>query len=100
MERKATNLSVVNFTQQEIPQVIEDTKTRHQYVPVGIIMPDDYFSNLTEAYMNSTTNAACVGGIADMIFGRGIYCENEEQKEAFAKMLPQEEMKRVAFDLK
>jgi hypothetical protein len=100
MERKATNLSVVNFTQQEIPQVIEDTKTRHQYVPVGIIMPDDYFSNLTEAYMNSTTNAACVGGIADMIFGRGIYCENEEQKEAFAKMLSQEDMKRVAFDLK
>jgi hypothetical protein len=94
------NFSVVNMTQQEIPVVIEDTKTRHQYVPVGIIMPDDYFSNITEAYNSSTTNAACVSGIADMIFGKGIYCENEALKGAFAKLLPQEEIKRVAFDLK
>jgi len=97
---KSQNFSVVNLTQQEIPVVVEDTKTRHQYVPVGIIMPDDYFSNITDAYMNSTTQAACIGGIADMIFGKGIYCENEEQKQAFAKMLQQEEMKRVVFDLK
>jgi hypothetical protein len=97
---KPQNFSVVNLAQQEIPQVIEDTKTRMQYVPVGIIMPDDYFQNITEAYMNSTSNAACIGGIADMIFGRGIYCENEQLKQSFAKMLPQEEMKRVTFDLK
>ena len=97
---KSQNFSVVNLTQQEIPVVVEDTKTRHQYVPVGIIMPDDYFSNITDAYMNSTTQAACIGGIADMIFGKGIYCENEEQKQAFAKMLQQEEVKRVVFDLK
>ena len=96
----AQNFSVVNLTQQEIPVVIEDTKTRHQYVPVGIIMPDDYFSNITDAYMNSTTQAACIGGIADMIFGKGIYCENEAQKQEFAKALPQEEIKRVVFDLK
>jgi hypothetical protein len=100
MERKSTNFSVVNLAQQEIPQVIEDTKTRMQYVPVGVIMPDDYFENITQAYMNSTSNAACVGGIADMIFGRGIYCENKAYEKDFAKMLPQEEMKRVAFDLK
>jgi hypothetical protein len=96
----AQNFSVVNLTQQEIPVVIEDTKTRHQYVPVGIIMPDDYFPNVTDAYMNSTTQAACIGGIADMIFGKGIYCENEAQKQEFAKALPQEEIKRVVFDLK
>jgi hypothetical protein len=64
-------------------------------------MPDDYFSNITDAYMNSTTQAACIGGIADMIFGKGIYCENEAQKQEFAKMLiQQEEIKRVVFDLK
>jgi hypothetical protein len=96
----AQNFSVVNMTQQEIPVVVEDTKTRHQFVPVGIIMPDDYFNNVTEAYNSSTTNAACVGGISDMIFGKGIYCEREDAKEAFAKLLKQEEMKRVAFDLK
>ena len=37
------NFSVVNLTQQEIPIVREDTKTRYTWVPVGIIGPDDYF---------------------------------------------------------
>ena len=96
----AQNFSVVNLTQQDIPVIIEDTKTRHPWIPIGIIMPDDFFSNITDSYNNSTTNAACVGGIADLIFGKGIYAENEELKTAFAKCLPQEEMKRVIFDLK
>lgn len=96
----AQNFSVVNLTQQDIPVIIEDSKTRHPWIPVGIIMPDDFFSNITDSYNNSTTNAACVGGIADLIFGKGIYCENEAEKEGFRKMLPQEEIKRVIFDLK
>jgi hypothetical protein len=96
----AQNFSVVNLQQQEIPVVIEDVKTRHPYVPVGIIMPDDFFSNVTEAYHNSTTNAACVEGLADLIFGKGLYPELDADKEVFLKLLPQEEVKRVVFDLK
>ena len=96
----AQNFSVVNLTQQDIPVIIEDTKTRHPWIPVGIIMPDDFFQNITDSYNNSTTNAACVGGIADMIFGKGIYCENEALKNDFRKMLSQEEIKRVIFDFK
>ena len=94
----AQNFSVVNMTQQDIPVIIEDTKTRHPWIPVGIIMPDDFFQNITDSFNNSTTNAACVGGIADLIFGKGIYAENESLKDSFAKALPQEEMKRVIFD--
>ena len=67
------NLSVVNMAQQDIPVITEDTKTRYQWVPVGIIGPDDFFQNVTDAYNNSTTNAACVEGIADLIYGKGIY---------------------------
>lgn len=98
--RKQANLSVLNLTQQEIPVVIEDTKTRHPYIPVGIIMPDDFFSNITEAYNGSTTNAACIEGLADLIYGRGLYPEKDEYKETFAKLLPQEDVRRVVFDLK
>jgi hypothetical protein len=54
------NFSVVNLAQQEIPVITEDTKTRYQWVPVGVIGPDDFFMNVTDAYNNSTTNAACV----------------------------------------
>lgn len=98
--RKQANLSVLNLTQQEIPVVVEDIKTRHPYIPVGIIMPDDFFQNITEAYNNSTTNAACIEGLADLIYGRGLYPEKDEYKETFLKLIPQEDVRRVVFDLK
>ena len=94
------NFSVVNMAQQEIPVITEDTKTRYQWVPVGIIGPDDFFSNVTDAYNNSTTNAACIEGIADLIYGKGIYTQNAEFEETLGKILPQEEIKRAIFDLK
>ena len=94
------NFSVVNMAQQEIPVVTEDTKTRYQWVPVGIIGPDDFFQNVTEAFTTSTTNAACIEGIADLIFGKGLYSKDEAFQLTLDKLIPQEEMKRVSFDLK
>jgi capsid portal protein len=94
------NFSVVNMAQQEIPVITEDTKTRYQWVPVGIIGPDDFFQNVTEAFTTSTTNAACIEGIADLIFGKGLYSKDEAFQSVLDKLIPQEEMKRVSFDLK
>jgi hypothetical protein len=94
------NFSVVNMAQQEIPVITEDTKTRYQWVPVGIIGPDDFFQNVTEAFTTSTTNAACIEGIADLIFGKGLYSKDEQFQLVLDKLIPQEEMKRVSFDLK
>ena len=100
IKHKQQNLSVVNLSQQEIPIITEDVKTRYAWVPVGIIDIDDYFQNVTDAYTTSTTNAACVEGIADLIYGKGLYSKNEETQKVLDRILPQEETKRVAFDLK
>jgi hypothetical protein len=94
------NFSVVNLAQQEIPIVIEDTKTRYTWVPVGIIGPDDYFQNITDSFTTSTTNAACIEGIADLIFGKGLYSKNTTFQTVLDKLIPQEEIKRATFDLK
>ena len=94
------NFSVVNLTQQDIPVITEDIKTRYQWVPVGVIGPDDFFQNVIDAYNNSTTNAACIEGIADLVYGKGLYTKNKGFEEALGKIVPQEEIKRVAFDLK
>jgi hypothetical protein len=94
------SFSVVNLTSQEIPIVVEDIKTRYQWVPVGIITPDDFFQNITDSYTTSTTNAACIEGIADLIFGKGLYAKNEGFQSVLDKLIPQEEVKRVIFDLK
>ena len=92
--------SVVNLTQQEIPIVREDIKTRYNWVPVGIMGPDDYFQNITDSFTISTTNAACVEGIADLIFGKGLYSKDTSFQTVLDKLIPQEEIKRAVFDLK
>ena len=97
---KKQAFSVVSLAQQDIPVVTEDTKTRHNWVPVGIMGHDDFFEAVTEGYNNSTTNAAVIEGIADMIFGKGIYSKNVAFQKNLDVILPQEEMKRVSFDLK
>jgi len=94
------NFSVVNFTREEVPIVTEDIKTRHQWVPVGINGHDDYFELLTEGYNTSTTNAACVDGVADLIYGKGIVTDDEDFQDTLARLVPAEDLKKVSFDLK
>ena len=94
------NFSVVNLGSQDIPQILEDTKTRLQWVPLGIFGHDDFFQMVTLAHTTSTTNSACIEGIADLIFGKGLYSKNELFNTTLQKILPQEELKRVSFDLK
>ena len=94
------NFSIFNMAQQDVPVVTEDTKTRYTWVPVGINDKDDYFASITEGYNTSTTNAASVEGIADMIFGKGLYSKNLAFQPMLDVVLPQEEIKRVSFDIK
>lgn len=98
--KKQQNFSVVNFTREEIPIVKEDTKTRYQWVPVGVNDQDDFFNLLTEAYNTSTTNAACIDGISDLIYGKGINTDNELFQPTLAKLIPAGELQKVSFDLK
>jgi capsid portal protein len=94
------NLSVVNLGQQDIPYIVEDTKTRYQWVPFGVFGHDDFFQSVTMAHNTSTTTAAAIEGISDLIYGKGLYSHNEEFNTILQKLIPQEEIKRVAFDLK
>ena len=98
--KKQTNFSIVNITNNMLPIITEDTKTRYQWVPFGVYGHDDFFGAVTSTYNVSTTNSACIEGIADLIFGKGIYSKDEEFNKIFQKLIPQEETKRVAFDLK
>jgi hypothetical protein len=94
------NFSIVNLNQQDVPFVNEDVKSRTQWVQVGLHHTDDYFFKLNEAYNTSTTNAACIEGISDLIYGKGLYTKNEGFSDTLKKILPQEELKKTIFDLK
>jgi len=101
MENKKTQgFNVVNFMRQDVPYVQEDTKTRYNWVPVGIFDQDDFFEILTEAYNTSTTNAACIDGVADLIYGKGITTDDVSFQEELMRIIPAEELRRVSFDMK
>jgi hypothetical protein len=92
--------SVVNLADNMIPQVTEDTKTRYAWVPFGVFGQDDFWDAVVMAYNDSTTNATSVNNLADLIFGKGLYTTDETLQKPFEKIIPQEETKRVSFDLK
>ena len=94
------NFSIVKLGNQDLPKVMEDTKTRYAWVPFGVHGQDDFFDAVTMAHNLSTTTAACVEGIADLIYGKGLYSKKEELNATLQKIIPQEEVKRVSFDLK
>ena len=94
------NFSIVNLAQQDVPYVNEDVKSRTQWVQVGLKHSDDFFFMVNAAYNTSTTNAACIEGIADLIYGKGLYTKNEGFAETLKKVLGQECLKKAIFDLK
>ena len=98
--RQNQNFAVVNVNTNQLPIITEDTKTRYTWVPFGVYGQDDFFNAVISAFNVSTTNSACVEGIADLIFGKGLYSKNEGFNETLQKLIPQEETKRIAFDLK
>jgi hypothetical protein len=98
--KQTTKFSIVNITNNSLPIINEDTKTRYAWVPFGVYGHDDFFAAVTAAYNVSTSNAACVEGIADLIYGKGLYSKNIQFNDVLQKLIPQEEVKRVAFDLK
>ena len=47
----------------------------------------DYFDSLIEKYLGSPTNARCINGISDMIYGRGLEAaDSKERPEMYARM--------------
>jgi hypothetical protein len=98
--KQQQNFAIVNVNNNQLPIINEDTKTRYSWVPFGVYGHDDFFDSVTSAWNVSTTNAASIEGIADLIFGKGLYSKNEVFNEQLQRIIPQEETKRVAFDLK
>ena len=98
--KQQEKFSIVNVNNNQLPIITEDTKTRYNWIPFGVYGHDDFFDAVNTTYNISTTNSACVEGIADLIFGKGLYSKNEAFNQILQKLIPQEETKRVAFDLK
>lgn len=79
-------MRVVNLSGYQSPEIIEDDRKDWVLYLAGDDH-QDYFESLIEKYLGSPTNARCVNGISDMIYGRGLDAtDSAEKPEMYAKM--------------
>ena len=94
------NLHLIQLGQYERPAITEERNRDW----VGIGDNNDYYQNLIDAYMDSTTNNAVINGIVNQIFGKGLEATDAAQKpEQYAQMkslINENDLRNVCQDLK
>lgn len=95
-----SSVKVVNLSGYASPEVKE--VYNRDWVEYGEY--NDYFDMLIERYLGSPTNAGCINGISEMIYGRGLEAtDSSEKPEMYAKMkllLKHKDVKRIVNDYK
>jgi len=77
---------VVNLSGYQSPEIIEDDRKDWVLYLTGDDR-QDYFESLIEKYLGSPTNARCINGISDMIYGRGLDAtDSAEKPQQYAQM--------------
>ena len=80
------SIKVVNLSGYQSPEVIEQ-QHKDWVLYLNGDSGEDYFDSLIEKYLGSPTNACCINGIAEMIYGRGLEATDSlEKPKMYAKM--------------
>ena len=94
------NLHLIQLGQYERPTITEERN--RNYVSIGD--DNDYYQNLINAYMDSTTNQAVINGIVNQIYGKGLDATDSNKKpEQYAQMkslIKNDCLRKVCQDLK
>ena len=94
------NIRVVNLADYERPTIHE--VSNKEWVMYGD--NNDYFDVIIERYLGSPTNARCVNGISDMIFGRGLEAVDRQiNRNAYIEMkrlIDERELRKIVGDRK
>ena len=100
MEQKKNNLRVVNLSGYEVPSI----KEHHNKDWVSYGDNNDYFDKIIERYAGSPTNARCINGIVDMVYGKGLDATNSDIRPVdyvrMKKLFRPKQMKRIVHDYK
>ena len=80
------SIRVVNLSGYQSPEIIEDDRKDWVLYLTGDDH-QDYFDSLVDNYLGSPTNACCINGITEMIYGRGLDAtDSSEKPQMYAKM--------------
>ena len=94
------NLHLIQLNQYERPTITEERN--RNYVSIGD--ENDYYQNLIDAYMDSTTNQAVINGVVNQIYGKGLDATDSNKKpDQYAQMkslIKNDCLRKVCQDLK
>lgn len=94
------NLHLIQLNQYERPTITEERN--RNYVSIGD--NNDYYQNLIDCYMDSTTNQAVINGVVNQIYGKGLDATDSNKKpEQYAQMkslIKNDCLRKVCQDLK
>lgn len=94
------NLHLIQLNQYERPTITEERNK--DYVSIGD--NNDYYQDLINAYMDSTTNQAVINGIVNQIYGKGLEAtDSAEKPDQYAQMkslIKSDCLRKVCQDLK
>ena len=100
MSKERSNLKIVSLSSYERPAVKE--YSGKDYVEYGT--NNDYFNDLVDRFLGSPTNARCINGISDMIYGRGLDAVdrniNRDSYIEMKKLIDEGELRKVVGDRK
>lgn len=92
------DIRVVELAAYTSPKIIEDP--RKDFVMYG--EDNNYYQYLIDIYNGSPTNHACINGISEMIFGKGLDATNSDTKpDQYAQMislLKEDVIRKVIYD--
>jgi len=99
-KKSNSKISFVNLSTYSTPEILESKNK--EWVEFG--SNNDYFKFLIDRANGSATSGACITGISQMIYGKGLDATNSSRKpEQYAKMISlfkKDDLRQLAYDLK
>ena len=100
VKKSNSKISFVNLSTYSTPEILESKNK--EWVEFGL--NNDYFKFLINRANGSATSGACITGISQMIYGKGIDATNSSKKpEQYARMISlfkKDDLRQLAYDLK
>jgi hypothetical protein len=102
MSKKANKggMRFVEMANYERPEVVENVQD--DYVSYGT--DNNYYGDIITRYLGSPTNARCINGISDMIYGRGLDAIdrniNIDSYIEMKKLIDEDELRKIVGDRK
>ena len=99
-KKNNSKFSFVNLSSYSTPEIVESKNK--EWVEFGA--DNNYFKFLIDRANGSATSGACITGISQMIYGKGLDATDSARKpEAYARMISlfkKDDLRRLAYDLK